>query len=465
MKTLYGKFIIATLAILTVSMTIGFLLANLVYMTSTKEKIDQQNVEVAKEISVNLEGMHAHITSFDPYLESIGKLGYQIYIVSESGKEAYFGEPFIKTELPKEALNLIFKNEIYHGMDQVSHQLLMMGHFSNDVKNTVGVPFTLNGEAYALFLRPNNKLLFSDIHMIFAWFFVAVAIVSISGVIWFTKHLIQPITKLTDATKEITRENFNYTLTIHRKDEIGQLVESFNTMQKQLQHNDEARKSFINNVSHDFQSPLMNIQGYAELLKSQTDIGNEYENYLQIIEDESKRLSNLTKQLLLLTSLDQKAYPMKLSVVQVDEQIKQILRRNQWRIEEKEIEVSYHLSPIHIKADAELMSNVWDNLLTNAIKYNIHGGSIWIGLSQNDSLTTIRFKDTGMGLSQEAIPQVFDRFFRVDASRKKEGTGLGLSIVRQIIELHEGEISVESKLGEGTTFTISLPTFKTKLEE
>lgn len=111
------------------------------------------------------------------------------------------------------------------------------------------------------------------------------------------------------------------------------------------------------------------------------------------------------------------------------------------------------------------MSNVWDNLLTNAIKYNTHGGSIWIGLSQNDSLTTIRFKDTGMGLSQEAIPQVFDRFFRVDASRKKEGTGLGLSIVRQIIELHEGEISVESKLGEGTTFTISLPTFKTKLEE
>ncbi|WP_257215899.1 sensor histidine kinase [Fredinandcohnia onubensis] len=133
---------------------------------------------------------------------------------------------------------------------------------------------------------------------------------------------IQPITKLTEATKEITRENFHYPLTIDRNDEIGQLVESINTMQTQLQHNDEARKSFINNVSHDFQSPLMNIQGYTELLLSQNVNERDAKEYLQVIDHESKRLSNLTKQLLLLTSLDQKAYPMKISEVQLDEQIK-----------------------------------------------------------------------------------------------------------------------------------------------
>lgn len=460
MNTLYRKFILATLVILSISITIGFILANLVYMTSTKQKIDQQNVKITEEIASKLEKMHSQSTSYKPFLESIGKLGYQIYILNESGEEAYFGQPFKKKELPQEARKVLKDKEIYHGMNQFSHQFLMMGHFSNDVKNTVGVPFTMNGEQYGLFLRPNNKLLFSDIHMILAWFFLAIAVVSICGVIWFAKHLIQPITKLTEATKEITRENFTYTLKIERNDEIGQLVDSFNTMQKQLQHNDEARKSFINNVSHDFQSPLMNIQGYAELLKSRGITELEQSEYLQIIDEEAKRLSNLTKQLLLLTSLDQNAYPMKLSDVPLNEQIKQTIRRYQWRLEEKEIEVSYKLPPIQMKADAELMSNVWDNLLTNAIKYNAHGGTIWIGLTKTEESLSIIFKDTGIGMTEEAISQIFDRFYRVDSSRKKDGTGLGLSIVKQIIDLHGGEIKVDSIVGEGTTFTILLPYIK-----
>jgi signal transduction histidine kinase len=426
-------------------------------MTSTKQKIDQQNVEIAKTITVNLENMHSDRSSLEPFLKSIGNLGYQIYVVNESGEETYFGQPFTKTDLPKEAKKVISEKEIYHGMNDLSHKFLMMGHFSNDVKNTVGVPFTMGGEQYGLFLRPNNKLLFSDIHMILAWFFVTITVVSISGVILFAKHLIQPITKLTEATKEITRENFLFPLKIYRKDELGQLAESFNNMQRQLQHNDEARKSFINNVSHDFQSPLMNIQGYAELLLSQKVNEHDVREYLQVIDHESKRLSNLTKQLLLLTSLDQKAYPMMISEVQLDEQIKQTIRRYQWRLQEKEIEVSYKLPSVRMKVDAELMSNVWDNLLTNAIKYNAHGGSIWISLSRNESFLSIMVKDTGIGMSKEAVTQIFDRFYRVDSSRKSDGTGLGLSIIKQIIDLHGGEIKVDSKVGEGTTFTIILP--------
>jgi signal transduction histidine kinase len=425
-------------------------------MSSTKQKIDQQNVVIAKEIASNLE-TSSHFASFEPYLKSIGKLGYQIYVLNDSGKEAYFGQPFTKTELPQEAMKVLEDKKTYHGMESFSSQFLMMGHFSNDVKNTVGVPFSMNEQQYGLFLRPNNKLLFSDIHIILAGFIVAVSIISIIGVLWFAKYLIQPITKLTEATKEITRENFNYSLKIDRNDEIGELIKSFDTMQKQLQHNVQARKSFINDVSHDFQSPLMNIQGYAELLKSQEITEQERSDYLEIIDHESKRLSNLTKQLLVLTSLDQNAYPMKLSSVKIDDQIKQTLHRNQWRLEEKEIEVSYKLPSIIMKVDAELMSNVWDNLLTNAIKYNVPGGNIWINLEKTDTSITIIFKDTGIGISQEAVSQIFDRFYRVDSARKKDGTGLGLSIVKQIIDLHGGEITVDSMVGAGTTFTLRLP--------
>ena len=410
------------------------ILANFIYMSSTKQKIDQQNVEIAQTITLNLESMHSNHSSLEPFLESIGNLGYQIYVINESGEDAYFGKPFTKTELPKEAKTVVFEKKIYHGMSHFSNKFLMMGHFSNDVKNTVGVPFTMSEEQYGLFLRPNNKLLFSDIHMILAWFFVAVTVVSISGVILFAKHLIKPITRLTEATREITRENFLYPLKIDRNDELGQLAESFNNMQRQLQHNDEARKSFINNVSHDFQSPLMNIRGYAELLMSQ----------------------NVS---------DQKAYPMMRSEVQLDEQIKQTIRRYQWRLQEKEIEVSYKLSPIRMKVDVELISNVWDNLITNAIKYNAHGGNIWMSLSKSEASITIIVKDSGIGMSKKDMTQIFDRFYRVDSSRKSGGTGLGLSIVKQVIDLHGGEIKVDSEVGVGTTFTIILPNKERKLEE
>ncbi|MEK3797110.1 HAMP domain-containing sensor histidine kinase [Peribacillus sp. FSL H8-0477] len=457
MKTLYRKFILATLVILLISTTLAFILANLVYMTSTKQIIDQENVKIAKVIASNLEGSHEHHSSITSYLESMGNLGYQIYLLNESGEGEFFGQSFSKTDLPQEAMKVIEDKDIYHGMNDASQQLLMMGHFSNDVKNTVGVPFTINEQSYALFMRPNNKLIFSDIHMILACFFITIAVVGISGVIWFTKRLIHPITKLTEATKEITRENFNYPLPFELNDEIGELVKSFNKMQKQLQHNDQVRKSFINNVSHDFQSPLMNIQGYSELLKANDLTENERNDYLQIIDVESKRLSNLTKQLLLLTSLDQKDYPMKLIDVNISEQIKQTIRRYQWLLEDKEIEISYKLPSVTIKADAELMINVWDNLLTNAIKYNTHGGIIWIDLSEKEYSVAFTIKDTGIGMNQEALTQIFERFYRVDSARKKNGTGLGLSIVKQIIDLHGGEITVDSLVGEGTTFTIMLP--------
>ncbi|WP_254624342.1 sensor histidine kinase [Cytobacillus firmus] len=207
----------------------------------------------------------------------------------------------------------------------------------------------------------------------------------------------------------------------------------------------------------------MNIQGYAELLQTQKLSDEEHFEYVQIIDQESKRLSNLTKQLLLLTSLDQNSYPMKLSEVKLDEQIKETIRRHQWRLEEKEIEVSYKLAPVILKGDPELLVNIWDNLLTNAIKYNSHGGSILISLSQTQTAIEVIFQDTGIGISEDAISQIFERFYRVDSARKKDGTGLGLSIVKQIIELHNGEIKADSKAGEGTTFTITF--FREKQRE
>ena len=227
-------------------------------------------------------------------------------------------------------------------------------------------------------------------------------------------------------------------------------------MQKQLQHNDLARKSFISNVSHDFQSPLMNIQGYADLLKSPGLSDEDRLAYTSIIDQEAKRLSSLTRQLLLLTSLDQGAYPMKTKEFELDEQLRSVVRKYRWRLEE-DINLSYQLAPTRFRGDAELLDNVWDNLLTNAIKYNKPGGSIEIILQSDDTGITVTFKDSGQGIPEDALPQLFDRFYRVDAARKKDSTGLGLSIVHQIVTLHHGTIRVNSRMGTGSEFILAFP--------
>lgn len=453
MKTLYGKFISATILILICSIGIGFALVNVVYFTFTKEKVDQQNVETAQEIARVLS---IEQSSLESYLQSVGKLGYQIVIIDADGNQQSFGEAFQNTMLPKEALTKVMNGKIFHGMQDFSGSYLMMGHFSNDLENTVGVPFTKSGESYGLFLRPNNKMLFSDIHTILVGFVVAIAVVSMVGVFLMTRQLIRPITQLTEATKAVSNENFHYILDISRKDEIGQLVESFYLMQQQLAHNDEARKEFISNVSHDFQSPLMNIQGYADLLQNGVSEEERVE-YLAIIDQESKRLSNLTKQLLLLTSLDQAGYPLKMKEVRVDEQLKETIRKYQWRLSERDIELSYKLEEIAVIADEELLLNVWDNLLSNALKYTDSGDMIFIYCSRVGTQLKVECQDTGIGLTVEEAEQVFERFYRVDQARKKDGTGLGLAISKEIIELHGGQIEVCSMLGEGSVFTVSIP--------
>lgn len=457
MNTLYRQFTVATMFVLVLSVLIGFIIANIFYITVTKKETIEQNVAIAEEIVGTVQNIPYTEKNFDRYMHAVAKLGYQIALVDSQGNISFFGEPFEDTALPEEAQRVLTDSETYTGLDNFTDRIFMIGHFTNQLHNTVGVPFEQNGERFGLFIRPDTKLVATDIHSLLIGFVGAIGLVSILGMIWMARQLTRPIVQLTEATKYIARENYSYPLDIRRNDEIGQLSESFNLMQTQLRQNDLARKAFISNVSHDFQSPLMNIQGYADLLKSSDLPDADRLAYTAIIDQEAKRLSSLTRQLLLLTSLDQGAYPMKAKQFQLDEQLRSVIQKYRWRLEEKDIHLSYQIASASFSGDAELLENVWDNLLTNAIKYNKPGGSIEIRLESDESNVKVTFKDSGAGIAEDAIPQLFDRFYRGDAARKNDGTGLGLSIVEQIVTLHEGEIIVNSTLGKGSEFILTLP--------
>lgn len=455
MKTLYRQFIYTTILTLLFSIAVAFFLTNTYYLLITKELNDKKNVEIAQNITQYIET--TSVLDLEHYLSTLGQIGYQLYVVGESGYSHFIGSEFEVKVLPESAKSTVFSGDIYHGMKEFESQNFMTGMFANKLENTVGLPFIYKDEHFGLFLRPNIDLLVTEVHIIFAVMIVSMALISLLVMLFVAKRLILPITQLTEATKQISQEKYDHLLKINRKDELGQLAESFNEMTKQLQENDQSRKEFISNVSHDFQSPLLNIQGYAELLKAQSISEEERVSFTTIIETEAKRLSILTKQLLLLTSLDQANHRLKRSSYPLDQQLKSLSHKYLWRFEELGIELYYTTTPVHFYGDESLLETVWDNLFTNALKYNTPNGFIKIELDDFNTHVTIRFEDSGIGITEEELPHVFERFYRADTSRSKEGTGLGLTIVKQIVELHDGSIDVTSQAGQGTQIYIKLP--------
>ena len=457
MKSLYGKFLLFTVIIMLSSFLVAFLVVNTFYHQQLRGQNDEKNMKIAEEM--------AHYIESDPnidikeYLSTQANVGYKIYMTNETREDTYFGDAFREKNLTDEAIEQVLANERYHGMRDLPKETFVTGFFSDEMANTVGVPFTYNGQQHGLFIRPNIKLLFTEIHYLLGGLFIVMALFSLVAMLFVARKLIQPITTLTTATKKIGAENFALSLPINRADEIGQLADSFQTMANHLQESDATRKQFINDVSHDFQTPLQNIKGYAALLDDETITSKEHKKYTNIIESETERLSALTKQLLLLTSLDSLTTTMQQQTFSLDAQLKNVIQKYRWLMDEKNISLSLEIDEVSFTGQEEYTEKIWENLLSNALKYTDENGIIHVSLEKNVHEVIIIFSDTGIGISEKHIPQLFDRFFRVDEARhsKVEGTGLGLSIVEQAVELHNGTIDIQSELSKGTTFTIILP--------
>lgn len=211
---------------------------------------------------------HPEVNLHD-YLENISSIGYQLYLVDESGDETSFGAPFREYNLSKSAVEQVLSGNVFHGILNFPQETFVTGFFANELKNTIGVPLAHNDENYALFLRPDIKLLFNEMHILFGWLLALTILLSIIMVLFSTKYLVQPISKLTTATKTLSEGNFNVDeLDTERNDELGELSSHFLRMANRLEQTNEMRKEFISNISHDIQSPLSNIKGYTNLLES-----------------------------------------------------------------------------------------------------------------------------------------------------------------------------------------------------
>lgn len=456
MKSLYSKFVVVTLAIMVGSATLGFLLVNTYYHQQLKEQNDIKNVGIAQEMVVFIE-KNPNV-SLSESLEVFGSSGYQLFLTNDKGDSNFYGGPFRETSLPISIKKDVLDGEIYHGMRDYPKETFVTGFFSNELNNTVGVPVTYNDERYALFIRPNIKMLFTEVHVLLGGLAAAMLIFSLLAMLIVARKMIQPITVLTEATRKMANERFDESIAISSKDEIGQLAKSFQLMADRLKENDQVRKDFMSHVSHDFQSPLQNIQGYAQLLADESVTPTDRVYYAEIVELESKRLSALTKQLLYLTSLDNQSYQPTIERVSIKEQIERTMRQNEWRFEDLQLDVQMDMPNLLTQGNAEMLMQVWENLITNAVKYNQPRGFIQITGYELDNELHITIKDSGIGMTVEQSEKAFDSFYRADLSRtrEKEGTGLGLAIVSEIVKRHRGFVKIESEFGVGTLIHIRL---------
>ena len=269
---------------------------------------------------------------------------------------------------------------------------------------------------------------------------------------------LKPVRALMEGTSKVAQGDFSVVLPVDitKNDELNNLTDSFNKMARELSLINMLNNDFINNVSHEFKTPISSIQGFATVLLG-TNLTCEQEEYAEIIAYESARLTRLTSNILRLTKLENQVIITDKSDFYIDEQIRYSYVLLQNELSPKKIEVDFDLRQIKYNGNPELIQQIWNNLLGNAIKFTNENGKINIGCYVKNGKAVISVKDNGIGMDKTTITHIFDKFYTGDKSHSGHGNGLGLPLVNRIVELCGGTIDVKSRLGKGSEFIVALP--------
>ena len=272
-----------------------------------------------------------------------------------------------------------------------------------------------------------------------------------------SRKVIATICQFIEATNRLASGDFSARLNITHPPEYRVLSDNFNHMAEELAGIEVLRTDFINNFSHEFKTPIVSIKGFAEILKDPTLSQEERDEYLDIVIEESTRLSALATNVLTLSKVEGQTILTNQQSFNLGEQIRQCVLMLDSKLEKKEILLQADIQDINIFANKEMLNQVWLNLLDNAIKFTPTQGIIEVIVQEKESDVLVTISDTGCGITDQALPKIFDKFYQEDRSHATMGNGLGLSIVHEIVTLHKGNIKCMSTVSKGTTFVVSLP--------
>lgn len=299
----------------------------------------------------------------------------------------------------------------------------------------------------------------------------AVGFMLITGLIAYimTYNMTKPLKDMSDATKRFSEGDFSYRIKNRKRNtvrEFDELTAAMNAMAVDLEQLENSRTEFVANVSHELKTPMTTIGGFIDGMLDGTIDESKREYYLRIVSDEVKRLSRLVVSMLNMSKMEAGELRINPSQFNLTQQIVNIFIGFEQKINDKNINIKglEFLSSVYILADHDMLSQVFYNLVDNAVKFTDKGGEISVSMSADEDNISVVIRNTGKGIAQEDINYVFERFYKGDKSRSLDvkSAGLGLFIVKNIVELHKGDISVVSTEGKFTEFTVNL---KTRLSE
>lgn len=273
-----------------------------------------------------------------------------------------------------------------------------------------------------------------------------------------SKIFVSPMMKLGDAMRKVAGGDFSVRLDCSsRIRDVREVYGSFNTMVKELGNTETLQTDFVSNVSHEFKTPINAIEGYASLLQDSQLTDEQKNAYIDKIIFNTRRLSDLVGNILLLSKVNNQTISLKASTFRLDEQVRQSILALESKWEKKEIEFDIDLDEIEYTGYENLLSHVWLNLIDNAVKFSPQNGQIRIRLKQLAGSVTFSIWDNGLSIPEADIGRIFNKFYQGDNSHASEGNGLGLALVRKIVAAAHGTINVTSSEDAGTEFVVALP--------
>lgn len=266
---------------------------------------------------------------------------------------------------------------------------------------------------------------------------------------------------ITEAAKKIVSGDFSVRVQPISKfgadESFNEIIDCFNQMAQELSGVETLRTDFISNVSHEMKTPLAAMHNCGTLLQAPVLSDEERIGYAKDITDSSRKLADMMTNILKLNKLENQTIYPKAEEYDLGEQLQEAILQYEPVWDQKEIEIEADIADdVTIRADRELLSLVWNNLLSNAFKFTPEGGTVTLSLETAESYAIVKVRDTGCGMSPETGAHIFEKFYQGDTSHATQGNGLGLALVKRVMDIMHGEISVESAIGKGTTFTVKL---------
>ena len=398
------------------------------------------------DVHLQLSGIESHLNAACWFVDRNGKV-----LTSASSGDFPSAPTRIANFDPAEIGNNQYEVSDYHG------------YFNEDVL-TVIAPVNSNytSQGYLIIHKDLSSVSETQHYLLNAAYtcFLVIYILSFMILLAFQFFVYRPLSKITEAAKQYASGNLDYEIPVNTEDEMGYLSASLNYMSSQLRDMEDYQKKFVANVSHDFRSPLTSIKGYVEAMLDGTIPPEMQERYLKVIAFESTRLEKLTRSLLTLNELDVKKRMMHMRRFDINETIRTTAATFEGTCSERNIRLELLLAgkELFVRADMEQIQQVLYNLLDNAVKFSSDNSSITLETTVNHGKVFVSVKDHGSGIPKESLSRIWDRFYKIDASRGKDrkGTGLGLAIVKEIINAHKQNINVISTVGVGTEFIFTL---------